>query len=475
LEKKYELDFDLRYICKTILNKWYIVLIMVILASAFSFYKGYHKVSISYEARNSLIVGNPIDTEGTKYKISEVELYERFIETYAALARSSIIAESVANKLNNRTAPETIQNAIVVTPQQNTQFINLRLRWNNRDQVVDMLNIFTDVFINEARNIYPSCTIKIIESTKGPKQIVFSRRTYIYIAPIIGLIIGILIVLGLDLLDNSIKFEEDVKEYLEVPTIGVIPREKKIIRNITPENLKKLSPVVTEAFKTLRTNIEFLSSNSGLKSISVTSGMPEEGKTLNASVLATVIANTGKRTLLVDCDLRNPSVHRIFMENNTIGLSDYLEDKTVLSGIIHKSSVKNLSIITSGSKPENPSELVSSYSMKNLVKILRSDFDYIIFDTPPIGLVTDAQVLCQITDGTLLVVSSGKTTIKEAIKSKELIKGVGGKLVGVSLNKIKDSKLYKNYSYYNNKNSKKHNRSDKNQNGKINKEGNLAT
>jgi polysaccharide biosynthesis transport protein len=456
LDKNYSVDFDFRYIAKTIMKRWYIALAIAVLAFGFSIYKGYHKVAIIYEAKTSLIVGNPIGGEGTKYQIAEVQLYERFVQTYSALARTSFIAEKVSNKLNKALPSEAIQGSIIVTPQANTQFIDVRIKWGNPQQAVEILNTFSEVFIAEAKSIYPTCNIEIIEKTKEPRAIVLSKRIYVYISPIVGIILSILIIFGIELLDNTIKTEEDVKEYLNLSVVGEIPVDKKLSDKVTPETMKKLNSGMIEAFRTLRTSVEFVTNCNSLKSIMITSAVPSEGKTLISSLLAAVLAHTGKRAVLVDCDLRNPNVHKTFRNTNDVGLSNYLVGKALISEIINKSSIDNLSIITSGIRYSNPSELLELQSMKTLMRSLRNDYDYIILDTPPVGLVTDAQIIAQIADGCMLVVSSGKSVKEDTIKAKELLRNVGGKMLGVVLNKIKDSRFSKKYSYYytsSNKNS----------------------
>jgi polysaccharide biosynthesis transport protein len=430
------------------MKKWFIVLIMAVLALGFSIYKGYHKVTTIYETKTSLIVGNPIDGEGIKYQIAEVQLYERFVRTYSALARTSFIAEKVSSKLNKVIPSEAIQASIVVTPQENTQFVDVMIRWRDSKQAVDILNTFSEVFISEAKSIYPTCNIEIIEKAKEPRAIVLSKRIYVYLSPIIGIIVSVLIIFGIELLDNTIRTEEDVKEYLNLSVVGEIPKDKRLSDKVTSETIRKLNSGMIEAFRTLRTNIEFVTSCNSLKSIMVTSSLPTEGKTLTSSILAAMLAQTGKRVVLVDCDLRNPNIHKTFRITNDKGLSNHLVGKAALSEITNESNINNLHIITSGIRPPNPAELLGLQSMKILMKSLRNDYDYVILDTPPVGLVTDAQIIAQITDGCILVVSSGRSVKGDAVKAKELLKNVGGNMLGVVLNRVKDSKFSRKYSYY---------------------------
>lgn len=441
-------DNDFRYILQTLIKRWYIILLMVLITSSYAYYKIKYKTVTIYEAKSSLMVGNPVGGQGTSFHLEELSLYERYIQTYCALAKTDIVARGVAEKLQGRIPATAIQGAINVSPLENTQFINISVTWGDPKAAMDIINAFSEVFIKEAHDFYPTCTIQVIDSAKGASSIVLSNRSYAMIAPLAGVVLAILMIFGIELFDNTIKTDEDVKEYLKSSVLGEVPKERNMIKKITAETLKEIDPVLLESFRTLRTNIEFITSCNNIKAVAVTSARPGEGKTMTASLLASVMAQAGKKTILIDCDLRNPNVHKLFRIVNQSGLTNYLSGKITLSGAISKGNIDNLYIMTSGIKPPNPVELMDSSSMRSLIKMLRNDYDLIILDTPPVGLVTDAQVLTQFTDTSLFVVSSGKTVKEEAIKAKEAIRQVGGNIMGILLNNAKLSSTYRGYSYY---------------------------
>jgi capsular exopolysaccharide synthesis family protein len=204
---------------------------------------------------------------------------------------------------------------------------------------------------------------------------------------------------------------------------------------------------IAEAYRTLRTNIQFSSIDKKVQVIAVTSTGPGEGKSTVASNLAVVTAQAGKKTLLIDCDQRKPRQHKVFGVSNERGLSNMLADDSNFSLAVQKSGVENLLLLTSGVRPPNPSELLASSKMKNFVSSLRSQLDFIIIDTPPLLMVTDAQLLSNYIDGYILTVASGEADRDAAAKAKELLDNVNGKILGVVLNKINLSgKGY--YGYY---------------------------
>ncbi|MED4254038.1 CpsD/CapB family tyrosine-protein kinase [Priestia megaterium] len=203
---------------------------------------------------------------------------------------------------------------------------------------------------------------------------------------------------------------------------------------------------VAEQYRTIRTNIQFSNVDQEIKAVVVTSSGTEEGKSTTASNLATVYAQQGLKVLLIDADLRKPTGHYTFRLENHIGLTNVLTRQSTLAQAIQESEIPHLSVLTSGPIPPNPSELLASAQMTELLKEMKEQFDMIIFDTPPILAVADAQILANQVDGTILVVSSGKTEKDAALKSKELLSNAQGKLLGVVLNNRKVEEG--NYYYY---------------------------
>lgn len=221
-------------------------------------------------------------------------------------------------------------------------------------------------------------------------------------------------------------------------------KEKMLITHCNPK-----SPI-SEAFRVLRTNIQFSSFDKQLKILLITSSVVGEGKTTIASNLAVSIAQSGSKVLLIDGDLRKPCVHKLFGISNSKGLTNLLlSENKIHQDFIQKPEIDNLDIIASGPIPPNPSEILGSASMKEILERLRYGYDIILIDTPPVGTVTDAAVLSTGADGVILVVHSGKVEIKAAQRAKELLLQVNANIMGTILNdvNIHDQDGYY-YSYY---------------------------
>lgn len=206
---------------------------------------------------------------------------------------------------------------------------------------------------------------------------------------------------------------------------------------------------IAEAYRTLRTNIQFSSFDKSVKTVTVTSSGPGEGKSTVASNLAVVTAQSGKKTLIIDCDQRRSRLHKVFGLSNMVGLSNMLAGEVAFPDVVQQTEIQNLFLLTAGTRPPNPSELLASEKMKNFIHTMREEFDFVIMDTPPVLIVTDAQLLADYTDGYLLIVSSGTVDRNAAAKSKELLENVNAKLLGVVLNNLEISeKGYYGYYYH---------------------------
>lgn len=193
-----------------------------------------------------------------------------------------------------------------------------------------------------------------------------------------------------------------------------------------------------EAFRTLRTNIQFKALDNPIRTILVTSSAPEEGKSTVAANLAVSLAQTGAAVVAVDCDLRNPSLHRVFGLPNERGLTSLMLAADANSrDFLQRSEEGGLDVLTSGPLPPNPAELLGSKRMENLVRELRGLADYVVFDTPPVLAVTDAAVLATKVDGTILVLGAGKARRDAAKKAKRTLEELSGRFLGVVMNNVK--------------------------------------
>ena len=309
----------------------------------------------------------------------------------------------------------------------------------------------TDISSNDDKQ-----NIFIVYEAAVPFRPVKPRKALVLLMGLMG---GIAVSVGLALfvnyLDDSIKSQDDVETYLRQTFLGYIPNIKT--NSIIERDLQAhLQPQATssEGFRTLRAALALQPSADRMKVLSVTSTIPSEGKSLVASNLAIVIAQTGASTLLIDADLRRPSVHKAFQLQSPVGLAAYLQEETASADeIVHATEVPNLDIVCCGAIPKSPSELIGSKKMSEFLNFARNRYDRVIVDCPPVSAVSDPLVISAKTDGILYVTKFNKIRRDHARKSIQRVENAGVHLTGVVVNDIdfegKDSYYYSYYYYQN--------------------------
>jgi non-specific protein-tyrosine kinase len=268
------------------------------------------------------------------------------------------------------------------------------------------------------------------------------------LAAAIGLLLAVGAAFLIEYLDETLRTSEDLEQATGMATLGAISRihgdrtSRRLITTLEPKSH------ISEAYRTLRTNLRFSSPDRSLHKIMVTSPGALEGKSTMTSNLAVVLAQDGKVVVLIDADLRRPMQHRIFQVENSQGLSDLLVDgEGLIEGRLQDTGIENLRLLTSGPLPPNPSELLGSQSMGRLIERLEGAADLVLFDVAPVLPVTDAAVLAPQVDGVLLIAEAGRTRRGEAKRAAENLRRVGANLVGTALNRVKVAG--RSWYYYN--------------------------
>lgn len=295
--------------------------------------------------------------------------------------------------------------------------------------------------------------IRVIDRAERPEYPIKPRKKMnILLAMAIGLSAGVFIAFFLEYLDNTIKAPDDVKHQLGLPFLGPVPMYAASHKQgALPDVVTVYSPkaVASESFRGIRTGILYSSADNTPQTILITSASPGEGKTSCASNIAAVMAQSGGRILLLDCDMRRPKLHRLFRINPKVGLSSVLVKVGELKNAIQPTGIENLDMIPCGPTPPNPSELLGSDQMRLLLERLRKRYTRIIIDSSPVTAVTDSVLLAKEADAVVMIVRAGETPRPSVKAALEQLAAVEANVIGAVLNSVQaDRDGYHYYQYY---------------------------
>ena len=374
-------------------------------------------IGISNPELNSLI-SNFISLN-SKIKELELSTTKSHPKYQSILSQISFTKKSIIENLKNlisstKSAERTLQNRvndfnkeIKNLPDSEKKYVKLNREFMQSERIVNYLILKKQETEIAKEGTEPDHRI-IDTAGKNDSDIpVTPRKKVSYLIGLIfGFIIPVLTISIRDFFNENINSKSDLDKLTNIPVLGVIGNSEKGGNLIVSESPKS---IISESFRSLRTNIQYLASEKSSKLITVTSSVGSEGKTFCSSNLALIFSSAGYKTVLIGADLRKPKTHEDFKLDNQKGLSSYLIKKSKIEDIINQTQYENLSLITSGPIPPNPAELLNLERMKDLIKILKEKYEYIIIDTPPCGLVTDSVITMKLSDINLYVVRHNYT------------------------------------------------------------------
>ena len=348
-------------------------------------------------------------------------------------------------------------------PERSLQYARLdRDRQVNEKYYILMKTKYQETRITEASKI---SNIRIVDPAVPPeKPVKPKKKMNLLLGMFLGLGLGIGIAFVKEYMDHSVRSNEDL-EKLGLSTISIVPKidiksaleklphvgkieddeytlKSRLISHYDPKS------TVAEAYRTLRTNIQFMNPDNPYTSMVISSAGPGDGKSTTVINIAITFANLGKKVLLIDADLRKPVLHKVFDVPRSPGLTQRLAQDLNDQDVIRETEVENLFLVTCGDIPPNPSELLASQKLKDFITRMKEVFDIVLIDSPPIIAVTDASILSKLTDAILLVVKAGSTDERVLRRSIELLRQVNTNLIGAVLNGVNISAGYDSYYYY---------------------------
>ena len=381
---------------------------------------------------------------------NDIMLNQKLVSTYRQIIKSKLVLRQVINNLKLDYTMNEMYRKVNVEALEDTEIIKVSVFDEDPELSSKIANEVASVFESEVTKIYKLSNVSIIDKAEVPKA--RSNNTLVrdlVLAIILGIVCGGGIIFIIFYFDDTIRSTDNTDTELGLPLIAKVFRDNNKI-DLVVNDLPK--SITSESIRTLRTNLQFASVDKELKTLLFTSTIPSEGKSFISANLAISFAETNKKVLLIDCDLRKGRQHDIFKISRRKGLSNLLADDIEdYYKYIYKTKIKNLCLIPRGVIPPNPSELLSSKKMKQLVEKLKSDFDIIILDGAPCNGLSDSLALSTIVDNVLLVSCINFTPKRDLLNTKKYLESVGANLSGVVINNIKAKKHtyghYYNYGY----------------------------
>lgn len=408
----------------------------------------------TYQSTETLLL-IPNETAGEKtLTSSDLNLNSGLITTYSNIAKQSKVLKQVIRNLGLNLSEAEFAKQIQVKILPDTYIIEIAVTDQNPEMAKKKTEELAEVFLQEIQSIYHLNNIGIVDqATVSTQPNNIHHKKDILLFAIGGMTASGIFILIIYLVDNTIKTEEDMEEYTGLKTLGKIPVYDKTEEIIHHSQVKSFA---TECINTIRTNILYMNSVKKAKTILITSCMPQEGKSFTAANIAVSFAEANQKVLLIDADMRKGRVNKIFQIANEKGLSQYLlhmtkdRNENIEMGreYIQTTQIPNLHILTNGILPPNPSELIGSNKMQELLALWKQAYDIIILDAPPCKLVTDSVVLSTIVDSVILVARVNKTKLADFQETVKSIRGVNGNLIGGIVNQVKIAKKAYGKSYY---------------------------
>ncbi len=374
------------------------------------------------------------ERETSRYAAS-ITRYEESVEQLRDDRENTMI------QINEMGEPETAEGEAALARLQ-TQLREIEVQHNQNFNDLEALRI------SQARETNKIVVFQAAIENRSPIRP--QPRTNATLATTVGALLALGVIFLIEYLDDTVKNPEQVTEVTGLSTLGAIAFIKGTNPNDRLITVHTPRAPVSEAYRVLRTNLNFAAVDGDLKALLVTSSSPSEGKSTTTANLAVVLAQTGKKVCVVDGDLRRPMQHKIFAVTNNHGLTTALLDAaTPVLNHVQAGKMNGLSILTSGPIPPNPAELLNSHRMSKVLEELKTHFDILVFDSPPTLTVADASILSPQVDGCVLVVEGGKTRVDALVDAAERLEKSGSHTLGVVMNQLRSGRSgYYDYYYY---------------------------
>lgn len=407
-----------------------------------------------YQAQTTVVIAKSDTEENSAATLNDVNTSQKLASTYSEIAKSELVLNKVIENLGLTVSAKELGKNVNIKPVDNTSILSITAKDPNARLSATIANEIATVFAAQVAEIYKTDNVtqlSVAERPEKPANNTMTRDMVLAVGIAAAAVVGFAFLRFY--LDDTVKDDDEVEKTIGLPVTGRVLKSDMNAKRAGSELIVAKSPkaIVSENIRSLRTNLQFTSVDEALNTILVTSTNASEGKSFVSANLAISFAQADKKVLLVDCDLRKGRLHRMFNVPNTEGLSNLLAGNLRgYSKYTRETQIDNLDIITCGTYPPNPSELLASKKNSRLIDMLCSAYDVVIFDGAPIGGLADSVILSSLVDETLLVVKEGNTNKSDLLAAKGALDKVGARIAGIVFNMAnrKSTKYYNYYYYY---------------------------
>lgn len=442
---------DLHGVVSALRHRWFVVVASVLVGVIAAVTINENTAPI-YSARSRLFVNISAARE-VQEALAGAQLSTQLLESYADVATSRTAAVRIARQLDLRIAPEAIQQQITATPVAQTVILVIRAESTSPGRARDLANAAAAVLQDMVEELEGPASrggvrARVIDSAVAPSApIKPATRRNLLVGVVLGGLLGLAGALGLERLDRSVRSAAEASSLTGSPLLALIPRRRDVADRPLLSTYDETGEASVEAYRILRTAIRFVDIESPIRTLLVTSASANEGKTLTAANLALALAESGERVILVDADLRRSQLPGLFGVPAAPGLTTVVSSgMSELTGL--RQLTDRLALLPPGLLPPNPSEILGSKAVADLVDTLRGMADIVIFDAPPVLAVTDAHVLATQLDAVVLVVRHGRTQRAHVQEARRRLDVIGATVVGCVLNGVPESASYgDDYAY----------------------------
>lgn len=463
------MEFSLEEIVALLMKRLVVIVVCTLIGLSAFYVVNKYFTKPFYTASVQMYV-NPIDSTSSA-DLNELNYAQKVVTTYINFLQTKVFYKQVAEESNLNYTQDQLKGMTRIQSVGNTEIFQISVTSLFPEDSFQLVETMQEIAPRLIKSIKNTAKISVVDPAvlptwpSGP-----NIKLNTIIGGILGFLLSILASLLWEIIDVNVKNQEDLIKKYQLPVLGAIPnfdlnsKRKYIIRNLIPiiknrsryKNIDKsinedTKFIVKEAYNSLRANLRFTLRKDGCRKVLISSSIPEDGKSTTSSNIAITISQTGAKVLLLDCDLRKGRLHSFFKIKSAPGISDVLSGIKNEKDVLQDTVYENLQVITMGAIPPNPTELLASVQMDEFIKRLEKIYDYIIIDSPPVNVVSDALSLVKMVDGVVIVVRENVTSHPNIVSAMTKYKFAEAKILGFVINVVsskKGSKSKSKYYYY---------------------------